>query len=97
MGGHHGGVNLGDDLKNPVALRSKGWLFLLLGLVASALLLMDGFNWQRLVLLGIAVWAFCRFYYFLFHVLQGYAGRDRPYAGLLDAMRWAAKGREKRE
>lgn len=80
-----------------MALRSKGWLFLLLGLAASALLLVDGFSWQRLGLLAIAVWAFCRFYYFLFHVLSGYAGRQRPYAGLFDAMRWALTGRERRD
>ena len=92
---HTGPVNLGRDLKSPVTLRSKGWLFLLLGLVAATLLLSDGFTWQRLVLLGITVWAFCRFYYFLFHVLQGYAGRQRPYAGLLDAMKWALSGKER--
>ena len=90
-------MNPGGDIKSPVLLRLKGGLFLLLGIIAAALLLVDVFSWQRLGLLGIAVWAFCRFYYFLFHVLQGYAGRERPYAGLFDAMKWALRGREKRE
>jgi hypothetical protein len=89
-------VDLQGDIKSPGLLRAKGWLFLLLGLAASALLLADGFSWSRLGLFGIAIWAFCRFYYFLFHVLQHYAGRDRPYAGLLDAMRWALSGRNSR-
>jgi hypothetical protein len=87
-------VNPGRDIKSPAVLRLKGGLFLLLGVIAAVLLLLDNFTWQRLGLLGIAVWSFCRFYYFLFHVLQGYAGRDRPYAGLLDALKWALRGRE---
>lgn len=88
-------MNPGRDIKSPAVLRLKGGLFLLLGIIAAALLLVDDFNWQRLVLLLIAVWAFCRFYYFLFHVLQGYAGRERPYAGLFDALKWALRGRER--
>jgi hypothetical protein len=89
-----GEMKLQDDIKSPAVLRSKGWLFLLLGVAASVLLLADGFSWQRLGLLLIALWGFCRFYYFLFHVLEHYAGRDRPYAGLFDAMKWALSGRE---
>jgi hypothetical protein len=89
-------MKLGDDLKSPVALRVKGWLFLVLGLIASILLLAEDFNWPRLGLLVVAVWGFCRFYYFLFHVLERYAGRNRPYAGLLDAMAWALRGREEK-
>ena len=87
-------MNPGRDITSPAVLRLKGGLFLLLGVAAAALLLADSFTWQRLGLLLIAVWAFCRFYYFLFHVLQGYAGRQRPYAGLLDALKWAFRGRE---
>jgi len=89
-------MKLASDIKSPALLRLKGWLFLLLGLVAAGLLLVEGFSWQRLALLFITVWAFCRFYYFLFHVLQQYAGRDRPYAGLWDAMKWALSGKERK-
>jgi hypothetical protein len=37
--------------------------------------------------LVIGVWGFCRFYYYLFYVLERYAGRDRKYAGIVDALR----------
>ena len=89
-------MDLNRDLKSPAALISKGWLFLLLGLAASTLLLWEDFNLRRLALLAIAVWAFCRFYYFLFHVLEHYAGRERPYAGVPDALKWAL-GRKDRD
>jgi hypothetical protein len=86
-------MNLNRDLKSPAALISKGWLFLLLGLVAGGLLLVEDFSLRRLALLAIAVWAFCRFYYFLFYVLEHYAGRERPYAGIFDAVKWILAGR----
>lgn len=88
-------MDLRGDITSPALLRAKGFLFLLLGIGASALLLIEGFSWQRLALLGIAIWAFCRFYFFLFHVLHHYAGRDRPYAGILDALKWALSGKDK--
>ncbi|WP_193212394.1 hypothetical protein [Luteolibacter marinus] len=84
-------MNLNRDLKSRGALIAKGWLFLFLGIGASILLLADSFSLQRLILWGIATWSFCRFYYFLFHVLENYAGRQQPYAGVLDAMKWALR------
>jgi hypothetical protein len=89
-------MDLNRELKSPAALISKGWLFLLLGLVAGGLLLAEDFSFRRLALLAIAVWAFCRFYYFLFYVLEHYAGRERPYAGVLDALKWALGRKDRR-
>ena len=87
-------MDLGRDLERPSSLRLKGGLFLVLGLASAGLLLMDDFSWRKLLLLALAVWSFCRFYYFLFYVLERYAGRERKYAGLFDALRWALRGRE---
>ena len=80
------------DLSSKRVLHFKGWLFLLLGTVAGILLLVDSFSLQKLALLIIAIWSFCRFYYFLFYVLENYAGRDRPYAGVLDAFLYLIHG-----
>ena len=90
-------MNLGRDLEKPSTLRLKGGLFLFLGLGAASLLLMEeAFTWRKPVLLILAIWSFCRFYYFLFYVLEAYAGRERRYAGLFDALCWAIRGRESR-
>ncbi len=78
-------MQLNRDLTSKRSLHFKGWLFLFMGFFAAVLLLMDSFSLQKLVLLVIAVWSFCRFYYFLFYVLENYAGRERRYAGVLDA------------
>ena len=76
------------DIKNPKLLKAKGILFLLLGLIASCLLLVKSPDWETLVLLGIAIWAFCRFYYFAFYVLHHYADKKFNYAGLLPLFRY---------
>lgn len=81
------------DLTNPRLIWLKGWLFLGLGFVASLLLLLEAPSIRVAVLLAIAVWAFCRFYYFAFYVIQHDTDPDYRYAGLLDFLRQAAGSR----
>lgn len=58
------------DIKSPAVLWAKGFLFLGLGLLASALLVLEAPSLKVALLLVLAVWAFCRFYYFAFYVIQ---------------------------
>lgn len=41
----------------------------------------------RFALLLICLWAACRFYYFLFYVLERYVGVEGRYAGIIDLCR----------
>jgi hypothetical protein len=75
-------MRLTDDLTNPRAILLKGWLFLLLGLLAAGALLMLNPSWENAALLGIALWAFCRWYYFMFYVIQHYVDPSFKFAGL---------------
>jgi hypothetical protein len=84
-------MKLTDDLKSARLIHLNGWLFLLLGLLASAGLLLESPHFKTVVLLAAAIWAFCRFYYYLFYVLERYLGKDRPYAGIVDALRFILK------
>jgi len=72
------------DIASPRLLKIKAALFLLLGVLAAALLLARDFSWRDLALLAVAVWAFCRAYYFCFYVMEHYAEPGFRYAGLLD-------------
>lgn len=87
---------LTDDIRSKPLLHAKGLIFLLAGLIAVGGLLLESPHLRTVALLGIAIWSFCRFYYYLFYVLENYAGRDRKYAGLLDALRYVFLRREKR-
>ena len=58
------------DITNPKLLKFKGLLFLLLGIISGCLLLAVSPAWEVFLLLVICIWAFCRFYYFAFYVID---------------------------
>jgi len=83
------------DLTNPKAIKLKGVLFLITGALASALLLMESPTLRTAVLLVIAIWSFCRFYYFAFYVIEHYVDPGFRFAGLGAFLRyWWGRGRK---
>ncbi len=81
-------MRLTDDLTNPRAILAKGWLFLLLGFLAAGGLLALHPGWRELTLLAIAIWAFCRWYYFMFYVIEHYVDPSFKFAGLTSFLRY---------
>ena len=75
------------DIKSPRVLKLKGFLFALIGPIATGMLIARDPTWQTALLTLLVIWAWCRFYYFLFYVLEHYAGSKRPYAGIIDALK----------
>ena len=75
------------DLTSPAAIKLKGLLFLLLGLLAAAVLLLEHSGWKTALLLAVCVWAFCRSYYFAFYVIEKYVDPGFRFAGLCSAVR----------
>jgi hypothetical protein len=76
------------DIRNPRLLYLKGGLFLLLGILAGGMLLAQHRDWSTALLLAIAIWAFCRAYYFAFYVIQHYVDPSFRFAGLLAFVRY---------
>ena len=72
------------DLSSPFWIKLKGILFLLIGLVTAVLLFLDNPKWQTAVLLALAIWSFCRFYYFAFYVIEKYVDPAYKFSGLFD-------------
>ena len=75
------------DIKNPRLLYLKGALMLATGLLASAALLLEHPTFKTCVLLSVAIWGFCRAYYFAFYVIQHYIDPDFRYSGLIAFVR----------
>ena len=69
-------------------IKLKGILFLIIGLLSSALLLIEHFEIKTAVLLAIAVWCFCRFYYFAFYVIEHYVDPSYRFSGLWSFARY---------
>ena len=74
------------DLKDARWIIAKGLMFLLAGVMASGLLLVEIPTLRAVVLLGLAVWCFCRAYYFAFYVIEHYIDGTYKYAGLWSAV-----------
>jgi len=87
-------MNLNSDIKSKMLLHAKGFLFLVLGLLSAGAILIESQNIRTILLLIITIWAFCRFYYYLFYVLEKYIGRDQKYAGILDALKYILRRRQ---
>jgi hypothetical protein len=81
------------DLKSPRLIVCKGFLFLLLGLLAGGWLLVRNADLETALLLGITVWAFCRFYYFMFYVIEHYIDPRYRFAGLTSFARYLWRSR----
>jgi hypothetical protein len=79
------------DIKNPTLLKVKGLLFLVLGGLAAAGLLVPNLSWTNALLLALCIWSFCRCYYFAFYVLHHYADPSFNYAGLGSLIRLLMK------
>ena len=76
------------DLKNKPFIIAKGLLFLLIGILTSAALILESRSWKTAVVLAICIWSFCRFYYFAFYVIQKYVDGGFRFTGLLDVLRY---------
>jgi hypothetical protein len=75
-------MRLGDDLKNPAWMYFKAALFLGIGLLCAAGILAQAPTLLTALLLVLAIWAFCRLYYFLFYVIEKYVDPSYRFAGL---------------
>ena len=82
------------DITSPKLLWTKGALFLLLALAASALLLIEAASLKVAVLLAVAIWGFCRAYYFAFYVIEHYVDPGYKFSGLGSFALYVVRGRK---
>jgi hypothetical protein len=81
------------DLTDPRWIKLKGILFLVVGLVSAALLLLEAPSWKISLLLVIAIWCFCRAYYFAFYVIEKYVDPGYRFSGIGSAIRFLCSRR----
>jgi hypothetical protein len=83
------------DIQNPRILWLKFALFLAVGLLSVAIVLLLYPSLRLAALLALAIWAFCRAYYFAFYVIEHYADPTFRYAGITSFIRYAWRRRRK--
>ena len=69
------------DITNTKILYLKGLLFLLGGIIASIILLIEHPSLKVAVLLVISIWCFARSYYFAFYVIEHYIDKNYKFSG----------------
>ena len=74
------------DLTDPRWIKFKGILFLVVGGLAATLLIIEAPTVKVAVLFLIAVWCFCRAYYFAFYVIEKYVDSNYRFSGLWSAV-----------
>jgi hypothetical protein len=83
------------NLQNRKLIYSKGFLFLLCGILSAGLLLAESPTWYTACLLSLTVWSFCRFYYFAFYVIEHYVDRNYRFSGLWDFAKYCMHRKRK--
>ena len=55
---------------------------------------LDNPKWQTAGLLVLAIWSFCRFYYFAFYVIEKYVDPSYKFSGLIDFAKYLVRRRK---
>lgn len=71
-----------SDLTSKRVIFVKGWLFLAIAAISAYLIVQRSPHVVTAVLAGTLVWSSCRFYYFLFYVLEKYVDPGMKYRGV---------------
>ena len=82
------------DIADRRVIVFKGVLFLLGGVLASTLLILEHPTLKVGLLLALAVWCFARFYYFAFYVIEHYVDSGYKYSGLVSFGRYMLSRRK---
>ncbi|MGA2854314.1 MAG: hypothetical protein ABSE90_09335 [Verrucomicrobiota bacterium] len=81
------------DLTSAACIKIKGLLFLLIGIVAAIMVFLDSPGWKTAALLALAIWGFCRFYYFAFYVIGKYVDPAYKFSGLISFAKYLLRRR----
>lgn len=83
------------DIKSAKLIIFKGFLFLFAGALAALGVWLEKPDWRQAFLLAVAIWCFCRFYYFAFYVIEKYVDSSYKFAGLGSFVLYFLKRRKK--
>lgn len=90
-------MKLTDDLKDARWMYLKAFLFLVAGGTAAFVLWWENQSLRTAVLLYIAIWSFCRLYYFAFYVIEKYIDPTYKFSGLFSFVVYLLRKRTRRD
>lgn len=87
-------MKLLGDLPSPALMYLKAFLFLVAGCLAVAGVFLQNPSVQNALLLWIAVWSFCRLYYFMFYVVEKYTDPGFRFDGIFSFLAYLLRKRK---
>ena len=81
------------DLTNPLWMKLKALLFLIIGIACAVLLYLENPAWHTLLYLALMIWSFCRLYYFVFYVIEKYTDPSYKFSGLYSFVKYLLQRR----
>jgi hypothetical protein len=85
------------DLRDTRLMYAKAGLFVLGGLAASTLVLLECPSLRVAALLTVAIWCFARAYYFAFYVIERYIDPGYRFSGLWSLGRYLLRRKPREE
>jgi len=76
------------DIENARWMYVKAVLFGVIGAISCALVVLSNPTLQTSVFLLLALWSFCRLYYFAFYVIEKYIDPGYKFSGLFSAAKY---------
>jgi hypothetical protein len=77
----------------PGWIKIKALLFFMIGAASVILILINMPDWGTALLLALAIWSFCRLYYFAFYVIEKYVDPGYKFSGLFSFVKYLLKRR----
>lgn len=81
------------NVENPKLMWLKASLLLLIGSSSACLLFLTMLSLRTGLLLALAIWAFCRTYYFAFYVIEHYVDSSYRFSGLFSFVSYVLRKR----
>ncbi len=84
-----------SDLKSRQLIYLKGFLFLMILLIAGGLILFETRSWKIAIMLLLVVWSSARLYYFMFYVIEKYVDPEYKFAGIGSFLQYLLRKKQK--
>lgn len=81
------------EIKSKSLIYLKGFLFLLIAVLSSFYVLAPELSFIHTLLFVVSVWSFCRFYYFMFYVIENYVDSNYRFSGIGSFLSYVFKRR----
>ena len=84
-----------SDVKSKKLIYLKGFLFLVILLSSTGLIIYETRSWKIVLLLALTIWASSRIYYFMFYVIEKHVDSTYKFASIFSFLKYLFSNKQK--